>query len=272
MVGRHSAGSQQYLRRCFVYVLLALPALLSQSMPAAAQNAGQLLDTAISEQAGINQKSQQSQLRIAQLDEQASEYFGDYRVAVQQLESSRIYNGNLERLINDQEREKQSINRQLDDFGDVEQGIVPLMYEMIAALKAFIDLDMPFSQNERRDRVRRLENNMDRSDLTVSEKYRQIMEAYQIETSYGRNIETYLGTLAIDGVDRKVDMLRVGRVLLAYQTPDQSETGFWDTTNNEWVPLEGSYRRAITEGIRVARKQAAPALLELPLPAAGARP
>jgi hypothetical protein len=146
------------------------------------------------------------------------------------------------------------------------------MYEMIANLRAFIDLDMPFSHNERRDRIERLETNMDRSDMTVSEKYRQIMEAYQIETSYGRNIEAYLGTLEIDGIDRKVDMLRVGRILLAYQTPDQSDTGFWDTTKQEWAPLDGSYRRAVRDAIRIARKQATPALLELPIPAAGPLP
>jgi hypothetical protein len=239
--------------------------------PAPAQTSGRILDTATAEQASIDSKSQQSQIRIAQLDEQSGEYFADYRVAVQQLESSKIYNGNLEKLVADQENEKRSIGRQLNDFGNVEQGIVPLMYEMIATLKAFIDLDMPFSQNERQDRVNRLESNMERSDLTVSEKYRQIMEAYQIETSYGRNIETFMGTLAIDGQDRKVDLLRVGRILLAYQTPDQAETGFWDTTAGEWSPLDGSYRRAVTEGIRVARKQAAPALLELPLPAAELR-
>jgi hypothetical protein len=238
------------------------------ALPASAQSPEQLLNTAISEQANIDARSQQSQLRIAQLDEATSEYFGDYRVALQQLDSTRIYNGNLERLVADQDSEKLSISRQLDDFGDVERGIVPLMYEMIANLKAFIDLDMPFSHNERRDRIDRLETNMDRSDMTVSEKYRQIMEAYQIETSYGRNIEAYLGTLEIEGVDRKVDMLRVGRILLAYQTPDQSETGFWDKTNQEWAPLDGSYRRAVRDAIRIARKQATPAMLELPIPAA----
>lgn len=236
--------------------------------PAQAQGSQQLLDTAINEQANVDSQSQQSQLRVSQLDEQAGEYFGEFRVALQQVERLRIYNGNLERLIDDQEQEKLSINRQLGDFGNMEQGIVPLMYEMVATLKRFVELDIPFSRNERGDRVLRLENNMERSDLTVSEKYRQIMEAYQIESSYGRNIEAYMGSLEIDGVERKVDLLRVGRILLAYQTPDQSETGFWDSNAGEWMPLDDSYRRAITDGLRIARKQAAPSLLEIPLPAA----
>ena len=129
---------------------------------------------------------------------------------------------------------------------------------------------MPFLQKERSDRIARLRSNMDRADLTVSEKYRQIMEAYQVEAAYGRNIEAYVGTLEIDGIERRVDLLRVGRILLAYQTLDRAGTGFWDKTQAQWVALGGDYRTEIADGLRIARKQMAPRLLELPVPAAGA--
>jgi len=237
---------------------------------ASAQTAEQLLNTSFSEQSNVAAKAQQSQLRVAQLDEQTSEYFGEYRVTLQQLERLRIYNGNLENLVVDQDQEKSSIARQLNEFGDMEQGIVPLMYDMIAALKKYVELDAPFSRLERQTRIDRLEVNIERSDLTVSEKYRQIMEAYQIETTYGRNIEAYMGSLQIGGVDRKVDLLRVGRIFLAYQTPDLTETGYWDTATRSWRPLDNSFRRAVTDGLRIARKQAAPSLLNLPLAAAKA--
>ena len=236
--------------------------------PAVAQDSEALLNASLQAQAQTGSSAQRSQATVTQLAEQSSEYFGEYRVAVQRLDQLKVYNSNLERLLADQEQERTSLRDQLDNFGDIEQGIVPLMYELVASLKSFVELDMPFLQNERRDRVDRLEANLERSDLTVSEKYRQIMEAYQIETAYGRNIETYAGTLPIDGEDRKVDLLRIGRVVLAYQTPDQSRTGYWDKTTGQWTSAGDDYRRAVTEGIRIARKQAAPSLLELPLPAA----
>lgn len=246
------------------------PIALGAAGLAAAQDTERLLNSTINAQAQTDTRSRQSQQTVDQLASQASDYFGDYRVVVQQLDQVKVYNANLEQLIRDQEREKESLREQLDNFGDMEQGIVPLMYELVASLKTFVQLDMPFLQNERRNRVDRLEANLERSDLTVSEKYRQIMEAYQIETSYGRNIETYPGTLPIDGEDRKVDLLRIGRVVLAYQTPDQSATGYWDKASKTWVSAGGEFRRAVTDGIRVAKKQAAPTLLELPLPAAEA--
>jgi len=235
-----------------------------------AQNNQQRLDATIDEQARIDTAAQKSQNTVDRLANEGNEYFAEYRVALQQLDRLRIYNNNLEQLVASQEREKTSIASQLDDFSNVEQGIVPLMYEMIDALATFIELDMPFSQRERADRVLRLQDNMERADLTVSEKYRQIMEAYEIETTYGRTIEAYTGSLVIEGEERKVDILRIGRILLAYQTPDRSTTGFWDKTTRQWTELDSKYRRAVTDGLAIAQKQAAPTLLSLPMPSAEA--
>ena len=57
---------------------------------AAAQSAERLLSQTIDEQASVDSRAQQSQLRVAQLDEQAGEYFGEFRVALQQLERLRM--------------------------------------------------------------------------------------------------------------------------------------------------------------------------------------
>ncbi len=106
---------------------------------------------------------------------------------------------------------------------------------------------------------------MGRADVTNAEKYRRILEAYQIENDYGRTIEAYRGTLA-DG--RTVDFLRVGRIALIYQTLDADEAAVWDQAARQWVALDSSYRTAIKQGLRIARKQAAPDMIRLPLPAA----
>ena len=267
MRGTHSARSRG---RIPVTIAGVTALLCLMHAPVHAQSNQQRLDATIDEQGRIDTASQQSQSTVEQLANESNEYFAEYRVALQQLDRLRIYNNNLEQLVASQERERASINTQLEDFTNVEQGIVPLMYEMIDALRTFIELDMPFSQRERTDRVQRLEDNMERSDLTVSEKYRQIMEAYEIETTFGRTVEAYTGTLVIEGEERKVDLLRIGRVLLAYQTPDRSTTGFWDKTTRQWTELGSEYRRAVTDGLAIARKQAAPTLLGLPIPSAEA--
>lgn len=246
------------LRRS-LYAALALAVLLPTGFAAAQERT---LNAALSEQKASVQESKRSQARVAQLADQTTELLGQYRITSQRLDRIKIYNQNLERLVQDQEAEKADINRQLQSFSEVQQDIVPLMFEMIDDLDKFIELDMPFQLKERTDRVANLRDLMDSADVTVSEKYRQIMNAYQIEADFGRTTEAYDGLLG----DRKVDFLRVGRVLLAYQTPDRAETGFWNKNTREWQ-VANEFRNDVTEGLRIARKQAAPDLLRLPVPA-----
>ena len=113
-----------------------------------------------------------------------------------------------------------------------------------------------------------LRKNVDRSDLTVSEKFRQVLEAYKIENEYGRKIEAYKGSVEIDGVEREVNFFRVGRIALLYQTTDTEVSGAWDKTSKQFVQLPKSeYRSAILKGLKVARKQASIDVLKLPIPA-----
>lgn len=226
----------------------------------------QTLNQSLQVQSKTTRDSVRTQTRIVQLADQTQELLGEYRVTLQQLDRLRLYNAHLQRLVNDQEKEKGDINRQLTDFEVVEKEIVPLMQDMIETIERFVQADVPFLPDERSNRVEHLQANMDRSDMTISEKYRQIMSAYQIESDYGRTIETYEGRLDVDnsGVQRQVDFLRVGRVLLAYQTLDREYTGFWNKVDGRWQE-RNDFRREITEGLRIARKQAAPNLLKLPV-------
>ncbi len=218
-------------------------------------------------QQGATADDRQAQAEVNALADETQEAVGEYRVRLQELDRIRRYNDNLQRTIDDQEREKTSLNRQINEFGDLEQGIVPLLMDMVEDLDRFISLDVPFLMETRRDMLTDLRDLMDRSDVSIAEKYRRVMGAYQTEAAIGRNMESYPGELDIGGVSRKVDYLRVGRVLLAYQTPDREETGYWDTRAQEWRSLDDSYRSPITTGIRMARRLAPPDILTLPIAA-----
>lgn len=235
--------------------------------PASAQQA---VKRVIDEQGTFDRSSQESQRRVTRYAQQTSELLGEYRLTLQQLDRVRIYNDNLQAIVSDQEAEITSIESQLENFEETEQGIVPLMLDMIADLKSFIEADMPFQEQERTDRIARLEDNMTDSGLTVSEKYRQIMEAYKIEAGFGRTIEAYEGTVNINGQDTQVDFLRVGRVVLAYQTRDESVTGMWNKQTGQWEVADSGYRRSVSDGLALAKKQAAPSLLVLPVAGAEA--
>jgi hypothetical protein len=69
-----------------------------------------------------------------------------------------------------------------------------------------------------------------------------------------------------------VDLLRVGRVALFYRSLDGRQLGIWDTSQGGWETLPARWRQPLAKALRVARKQSAPDILTLPLPAAGIRP
>ena len=211
--------------------------------------------------------SKGSQEKITDLSVETQALLGEYRLVLQQIDRLIAYNDYVERLITDQEEQIVDINRQLQDFALIERGIVPLMLESIETLDRFIDLDVPFLLEERKDRVNRLRVIMNESDITVSEKFRQIMDAYQIETSFGSDIEAYTGFLDINGESRQVDFLRIGRTSLTYQTPDQKKTGFWNKQTQQWEDLPRKYTDYVKEGLRIAKKQITPDLIQLPVEA-----
>ncbi len=143
--------------------------------------------------------------------------------------------------------------------------VVPLTLKMIDALDEFVTLDLPFQKEERNKRVQELRRLMDRADVTTSEKFRKVMEAYQIEEGFSRSIESYKASLDRNGEIVTYDFLRIGRTALLFQSPDGGETGMWNQQTRQWETLPESYRIAVQQGLRIAKKQAPPALIKLPV-------
>ena len=225
------------------------------------------LDDAMELRGEANTELTDTQGRIETLSDATDDLLTRYQSALRQHESLRIYNHQLDALIIAQEVERASLQEQTDRVELVSRDVTPLMLRMIDALGAFVSLDVPFLEEERTDRVLDLRKLMQRADVTEAEKYRRIMEAYQIENEYGRTIEAYRSTLARNGKEITVDFLRVGRIALVYQALDESQAGVWNQETRSWEPLDASFRSSIRQGLRIARKQTAPDLIRLPLPA-----
>jgi len=226
------------------------------------------LDDAVEIRGQANTELSETQGRIEALSDATDSLLTQYQSALRQHESLLIYNGQLESLIAAQEVERASLDEQTDQVELVSRDVTPLMLRMIDALEAFVSLDVPFLAEERTDRILDLRKLMQRADVTEAEKYRRIMEAYQIENEYGRTIEAYRSSLVRDGKTVTVNFLRVGRIALVYQSLDESKAGAWNQESRRWEPLDESFRSAIRSGLRIARKQSAPDLIRLPLPAA----
>ena len=242
-------------------VISACTLLFSMSMASA-----QSLDSSVQLEKQINENSASSQIRVSGLARQTQGLLAEYRSVVRETQSLKIYNDNLERVVSDQQNEVQSIKRQLLGLEETNRGVVPLMLEMIDVLDQIVEADVPFRIEERRARVRRLLDMMDQAEVTASEKYRRVLEAYQGELEFGRTTEAYSDTLPTTG--QTVDFLRVGRALLVYQTSDHSVTGWFNPRTREFEELDdGRFRLEVKAGLAIARNEKAPDLVMLPVPA-----
>jgi hypothetical protein len=232
---------------------------------------GVSLDSAIEQVLNSHVAAAKSQAKIDTLSDQASELLSQYRATLAEIESLEVYNKQISDLVGSQEEEMASLREQIDRVTTIGRELTPLMLRMLEALETFVELDVPFLLGERRKRLATLRDMMDRADVTNAEKFRRILEAYQVENEYGRTIEAYKGRLS-DKDDRTVDFLRIGRIVLVYKTGDEKEMGVWDQQARAWKALPSSYRTDIKKGLRIALKQAAPDMIRLPLAAAGRAP
>ena len=215
-----------------------------------------------------NKAARQSQVKIDRLADETRDLLADYKTVTKQIDGLKVYNERLQRQIDNQVIRITEIDESIDQVTVISRQMTPLAIRMIDGLDTFVELDVPFHLEERAQRIAFLRANLDRSDVSVAEKFRQVLEAYKIENEYGRKIDAYKGSIEIDGVERDVNFLRVGRISFLYQTTDTELSGAWDQASRSWVPLSrGEYRNAIMKGLRIARKEASIDLMNLPVAA-----
>lgn len=215
-----------------------------------------------------NRQEKKVQSQIDKLDEKTQAMLEEYLRLKRESNSLNQYNDQLQRMVDSQNREKDSLQRQMAELDQTQREIFPLILNMIKRLDLLSQADLPFLEQERRMRIEQLQVMMDRADVTLGEKYRRVLEAYQVEIDYGRTIEAYRGELITKDRTKTVDFLRLGRIGLYYLSLDRLESGYWDQGNRKWVMLPADYNRQVRNGLRIARQQAAPDLLRLPVAAA----
>ena len=250
------------LKNVLIAALVSAGALVG----AAAVTQASTLDSVLKVGDAKNAAARKSQEKIDRLADETRDLLTDYKTVMKQIDGLIVYNERLQRQIDNQVKRIGEIDEAIAQTTIISRQMTPLVIRMIDGLEKFVELDVPFHMDERQQRIAFLRSNLDRSDVSVAEKFRQVLEAYKIENEYGRKIDAYKGSVEIDGKERDVNFLRVGRIALLYQTTDTEISGAWDQSSRSWVPLErGEYRNAIMKGLRIARKEASIDLMNLPL-------
>jgi hypothetical protein len=232
--------------------------------------AGNASSAALDEAQQVGEKklveADKSQKKIDKIVEGAQERLILYRSLLKQIEGLEAYNEQLSIQVAGQENLIARFEASISQVALIERQMAPLVEKMATSLDDFVELDLPFHIEERQERMAFIQDNLSAADIDVAEKFRQVIEAYQIENTYGRKIDTYQDIVTLNGNDQEVDVLRVGRIAMVCQTKDTRTSAHWDNDNKAWAVLDNvTYRNAIRQGIKMAKKQASIDILTLPI-------
>jgi len=248
------------MKRLSTFPLIVVATLLGSSL-AFADQIQPLLD--VGEQ---RQNSEQvSQTKIDLMDDDTSLIVNEYKTVSKQIEGLRVYNAQMRKQIERQEERLKEIDKTMKEAQVMQRQIPPFTRRMLAGIEKSIELDMPFHLAERKERIAFANAAIDNPTVSPAEGLRQVLETFNVEMEYGRKLDNYKDTIEIEGQQREVNVLRVGRLALVYQSSDESLTGAWDNDTDEWVPLDNSYRNPTRKGLKIANRLATVDMLELPI-------
>jgi len=240
----------------------AVASILLGATAANAQDAR--LKSIVDEVNQANKIAQASQATIDKTADATSKLYTEFKTVLKTNAGLRAYNAQQRRVIAKQEEEIEKIKRSIGQIDEIKRQVIPLMEDMVKDLSEFVELDMPFQIDERRERLSNLTDVIDDPNVSDPERFRVILEAYKAEVQYGRSINAYEDTLE-DG--RSVNFVRVGRVAFYYQTKDGKETAAWDQNSRSWVQLGDEFGTPVKQLIRMARSQMPIDVLTLPVKA-----
>ena len=209
-------------------------------------------------------QSAASQQRVADMDDDAGAKQREYRAVLQQIDNIRLFVDQQDIYLQSQDSEIESLNTQLSTVEQIKQGMSPMMLRMTYSIEDAIKADVPFKLEERMARVQRLKNTLGDPSVSPAEQYRQVLNAYKIEVSYGQGLDSYEGAHPTKP-NSIVNFLRYGRVSLVYMTKDESEIGRYDMTSRTWEPVSTSEALGVRRAIRIANGEAAPGLVLAPV-------
>ncbi len=209
----------------------------------------------VASQQNINHSSQSALLMQADIDQLKEE-----------VKNLTIYRNHLASLVENQNQEAQSLLSQIDEIKMTRQGIVPLMYQMIDGLRTLIENDKPLKRETRLERLEKLESMMVRSDVSDAEKYRRILEAYQIEIDYGTKLGVYQGAVVLnENKTIEADILYVGRLSLVARSLNGKQYWSWSQHSHQWSDVDSGLYADLDTAFKMANNLITPNLITIPV-------
>jgi hypothetical protein len=158
-----------------------------------------------------------------------------------------------------------TLEKNLVEIDRISRELAPFLENLYQRLNAFVENDIPFLSQERRNRMATLRRTLDDAAVSQGEKFRKVMEALYIEAEYGNTVEVYQERIALEAKPVLVNILRLGRLSLLCQTLDGTVSGVFDPGTEGWKTLPADQNRSIGAALDIGSKRKPAEILHLPL-------
>lgn len=222
------------------------------------------LDTALNVARQSTEAGAQAQSQIDTLADQADDAEREFLAIQEQIQSQEVFLQQQRVFLRSQENELLSLERQLERVETIERDLTPMLLEMYVQLEAFIQADLPFQMDDRMDRLADIEDALGDPLIPPAEKYRLLLNAYEIESSYGRSLRAYTEEIDVDGAAELAEFLQIGRVALIRRVA--GDISMMTKDNQEWRPVPGSMATDVQRAWRIANELTTPDVFPAPLP------
>ncbi len=157
------------------------------------------------------------------------------------------------------------LSRRIEESERLDAHLHRILDEVMNRLEGWVEADLPFLPEERADRLTFLEESLAQTDMSSAEKLRHLLEALLVECEYGDTVEVYEQSIEVDGEPLFVQVFRLGRLSIFWQTPDGGRVGEYDRVTKRWVELPKEYARSIAAAVEMAERRRPVELLRLPV-------
>ena len=158
-----------------------------------------------------------------------------------------------------------SYKKRIDDINEISAELLPYLTDVLKRLDGSVAESLPFLSAERSSRLENIHKIFENPKVTTAEKFRKVMEALQVEAEYGNNVEVYQESVKVDGSVMVVNIFRLGRLSLFFQTLDAKTSGYYNPAESSWIFLPDKYNMEVGKAIDMANKRRSIDMLVLPL-------
>ena len=213
----------------------------------------------------INTAAVASQKKIEVLARETQDLQTQYNKLQNNTEYLQAYNAELQRMQAEQEHQVTSLQQQLAELKHQRSKVLLALKDIIQNLETALDNDPPFHLDQRKSTLINLKQQLAQDEDSLVSIYRELWDFNETELAFSRSIEAYQDTINLQGSPQLVNMLRIGRFALYYQTQDGNRSGAWNATSKQWEALPATANADIKQGLLIANKQLSPQPFTLPI-------